>query len=302
MAGLLTSLVLFTTGVDMFSKTLFFVRSATLLALASSFGLAQTDGLAGSAGTFVPHQHRPRYVAPGTRASYYDPIRHVTVSYNTIWAGYAVVGSDFTQVQGSWIVSAVDCTKTPDSDSSEWVGIDGWSSNTVEQVGTDADCNGSKPFYYVWYEFFPLNTVVIPDVSIAAGDKFSASVVYDGDNEYTVSITNETSNQTFSKEVEFNGAGGSGAPKRNSAEWIEEMDGNELSDFGRDPFGQHFTGIGGSADSATDSSISGVIEDFGDAVQQSISTRNGTQNSKDTAVPSALASDGGSFVVTWKSE
>jgi hypothetical protein len=254
------------------------------------------------AATLLPRQHRPRFVAPGTRPPFFDPIRSVTVSYNTIWAGYAVTGFGFTQVQGSWTVTAVDCTKTPNSDSSEWVGIDGWSSNTVEQTGTDSDCNGKTPFYYVWYEFFPLNTVVISDISIAPGDKFSASVTYDGDNEYTVAITNVTTGQSFSKEVEFKGADGSGAPKRNSAEWIEEMDGNELSDFGVDPFGEFYTGVSGGTDSATDSSISGPITDFGSAVQKSISTKNGTSGSKDTAVPSPLASDGASFKVAWKSE
>src|ERR1700678_96552 len=252
--------------------------------------------------TIVRRQPRPRIVAPGTRPPYYDPLRHVTVSYNTIWAGYAVTGTDFTQVQGSWVVSAVDCTKTPNTDSSAWVGIDGWSSNTVEQVGTDADCNGKTPFYYVWYEFYPLNTVVIKDVSIAPGDKFSASVVYDGDNEYTVSIINETTGESFSKEVEFKGAEGSGVPLRNSAEWIEEMDGNQLSDFGRDLFGERFTEVSDGTNSAVDSTTSGVISNFGDAVQESISTKNGSQNSKDTAVPSALTSDGASFGVTWKSE
>jgi hypothetical protein len=282
-----------------------FAFSALTLLLAITPAVAQTPNATVSPhnpATIIPRQHRPRYVAPGTRPPFFDPIRNVTVSYNTIWAGYAVTGSAFTQVQGSWIVTAVDCTKTPNTDSSEWVGIDGWSSNTVEQTGTDADCNGKTPFYYVWYEFFPLNTVVITDVSIAPGDKFSASVTYDGDDEYTVSITNDTTGQSFSKEVEFKGAGGSGAPHRNSAEWIEEMDGNELSDFGVDPFGEFYTGVSGGTDSATDSSISGPINDFGSAVQRSISTKNGTSGSKDTAVPSPLASDGASFTVTWKSE
>jgi len=213
-----------------------------------------------------------------------------------------VTGTGFTQVQGSWIVTAVDCTKTPNTDSSEWVGIDGWTSNTVEQIGTDADCNGKTPFYYVWYEFYPLNTIVISDVSIAPGDKFSASVTYEGENEYTVSITNDSTGQSFSKEVEFKGADGSGVPPRNSAEWIEEMDGNELSDFGVDSFGEFYTGVSDGTDVATDSSISGGINAFGSAVQKSISTKNGSSGSKDTAVPSALASDGSSFTVTWKSE
>ncbi len=260
-----------------------------------------SDSAVGTA-RFVPRRHRPRIVAPGTRPPVYDPIRNVTVSYNTIWAGYAVTGTDFTYVQGSWIVAAVDCTKTPKTDSSEWVGIDGWSSNTVEQIGTDADCNGDTPYYYVWYEFYPLNTIAITDVSIAAGDKFSASVTYEGNNEYLVAITNETTRQSFSKEVEFTGADGSGVPMRNSAEWIEEMDGARLSDFDVDSFGALYTGVNSGTDEATDSSISGPITDFGSAVQESISTRNGTDKSKDTAVPSALASDGASFKVTWKSE
>lgn len=265
---------------------------------------AQIPAEGGSAGTvaFAPRQHGPRIVAPGTRPPVYDPIRDVTVSYNTIWAGYAVTGTDFTYVQGSWIVAAVDCTKTPNTDSSEWVGIDGWSSNTVEQIGTDADCNSETPFYYVWYEFYPLNTVAIRDVSIAAGDKFSASVTYEGSNKYLVAITNETTGEGFSKEVEFKGADGSGVPARNSAEWIEEMDGNRLSDFGVDSFGKLATGISTGVDEATDSSISGTIADFGSVVQESISTRNGSSNGKDTAVPSALASDGASFRVTWKAE
>lgn len=290
----------------MFSRTVFsktvlseIAISGILLALANVPTSAQVPT---AAALITPRQHRNRIVAPGTPAPVYDAIRNVTVSYNTIWAGYAVTGKSFTYVQGSWIVAAVDCTKTPNTDSSEWVGIDGWSSNTVEQVGTDADCNGKTPFYYVWYEFYPLNTIVISGVSIAAGDKFSASVTYDGNNEYTVSITNDTTAQTFSKEVEFKGADGSGVPPRNSAEWIEEMDGNELSDFGVDSFGERYTGVSDGTDSATDSTISGTIVDFGGAVQESISTKNGNKGSKDTAVPSALASDGASFTVTWKAE
>src|ERR1700683_816165 len=276
---------------------------AVLLALVAVTALAQVPSEPVSPQTteaIIPRRHGPRIVLPGTRPP--QVVDGVTVSYNLIWAGYAVTGTDFTQVQGSWIVTAVDCTKTPTSDSSEWVGIDGWTSNTVEQIGTDADCNGKTPFYYVWYEFYPLNTIVISDVSIAPGDKFSGSVTYEGENEYTVSITNDTSGQSFSKEVEFKGADRSGVPPRNSAEWIEEMDGNELSDFGIDPFGELYTGVSGGTDSAVDASTSGPIIDFGSAVQRSISTKNGSRGSEDTAVPSALASDGASFKVDWKSE
>ena len=249
----------------------------------------------------IPRQYRPRKVVPGMVPEY-DAARHVTISYNTIWTGYAVTGTDFTYVHGSWTVAPVDCTKTPNTDSSEWVGIDGWSSDTVEQTGTDADCNGKAPSYYVWYEFYPLNTIVIRTVSITPGEKFSASVTYDGNEEYTVEITNETTNESFSKEVKFNGAQGSGAPPRNSAEWIMEMDGNKLSDFGVDDFGELYTGVSGGIDTATASTGSGVINDFGTAVQESISTQNGKKSGTVTSAPSVLASDGSSFKVKWESE
>jgi hypothetical protein len=57
----------------------------------------------------------------------------------------AVTGSkaSVTDVTGSWTVPAVDCTSpngTPNGYSSFWVGIDGYGSNTVEQIGTDSDC------------------------------------------------------------------------------------------------------------------------------------------------------------------
>jgi hypothetical protein len=249
--------------------------------------------------TRTGRQGFPRSLAPHEER--YDFSRHVIVSYNTIWAGYAVTGSDFTYVQGSWIVTAVDCTKTPNTDSSEWVGIDGWSSNTVEQIGTDADCNGSTPYYWVWYEFYPYGSVVINTVSIAPGDRFSASVTYDGDKYYTVALKNETTNESFSKKVKFNGAFKSGPPKRNSAEWIMEMDGNELSDFGVDPFGEDYTDSLNNI--ATDSAVKkGVIKAFGADVNESITTKNGKKNSPVTSKPSALASDGASFKVTWKAE
>jgi hypothetical protein len=274
-----------------------------LLLLATLPALAQTSNATSSLTPDgrIPRQHPPRKVLPGTRPSWYDELNHVTVSYNESWAGYAVTGSGFTKVSGSWTVTAVNCSATPKTYSSQWVGIDGWTSDTVEQIGTDSDCSGSTPSYYVWYEFYPKNTVVISGVSIAPGDRFLASVVYDGSNEYTVSITNVTTNQSFSKEVSFSGTS-KAKPEWNSAEWIMEMDGAKLADFGTEPFGEYYTAVAGGNNTATDSSFSGVISGFGSAVQESITTKTGSSSSTDTAVPSVLASDGEGFTVTWKAE
>lgn len=39
--------------------------------------------------------------------------------------------------------------------SSVWVGLGGYNSSTVEQIGTEADCSNGTPVYYAWYQFYP---------------------------------------------------------------------------------------------------------------------------------------------------
>src|SRR5262245_38418315 len=68
------------------------------------------------------------------------------------WSGYAVTGApgSVTDVQGSWVVPAVTCSGGPNQYAAIWVGIDGFNSNTVEQTGTDSDCQNGTPTYYAW--------------------------------------------------------------------------------------------------------------------------------------------------------
>jgi len=166
------------------------------------------------------------------------------------WSGYAVTGSAFTSAQGSWTVPSVDCDKTPNTYGSFWVGIDGYSSDTVEQTGTDSDCDGENPDYYAWYEFYPAASVLISGISVSPGDQMSAEVTYNG-SEFKVEITNETTGQSFSKSKSVSGA------KRSSAEWITEAPcctarGGilPLSDFGTVFLGVDYTGVGGTDDAA----------------------------------------------------
>jgi hypothetical protein len=243
----------------------------------------------------APRQHVPRRVYPGRPER---KIGNVTVSDSTNWSGYAVTGSSFTSAKGSWIVPSVNCSVTPSTYSSFWVGIDGWTSNTVEQTGTDSDCSGSSPSYYAWYEFYPKGSYLISSVPVSPGNKISADVVYNG-SEFTVTITNETTGATFSKSAKVSRAA------RSSAEWIAEAPccggGGSilpLSDFGTVDFGQDYTSVT-STNYATDSTITGPISDFGAGVNESImvSSKGATE-----ASPSALSTDGSSFTVTWKSE
>jgi Peptidase A4 family len=271
-----------------------------LLTLAVLPALAQAPASPASPqdeSAIVPRQHAPRRAYPGTSPRV---IENVTVSDSTNWSGYAVTGSSFTSAKGSWVIPTVNCTKTPNTYSSFWVGIDGWTSTTVEQTGTDSDCNGKTPSYYAWYEFYPAGSVLISSVPVSPGNKMSATVTWISGTEFEVSITNESTGKSFSKTGRVSGA------QRTSAEWIAEApcctnSGGilPLADFGTVDFGDDYTGVSSTND-ATDSSTSGDIGAFGSNIQEAIMVNGST--GADEAVPSGLSSDGTSFTVTWDSE
>jgi len=217
-------------------------------------------------------------------------VANVTVSNSTSWAGYVVTGSSFTSAKGSWTIPTVDCSKTPNTYSSFWVGIDGWISPTVEQTGTDADCDGTTPSYYAWYEFYPAASVVISGVSVAPGNVISAAVSYSG-SEFTITITNETTGKSYSKSGKVSGAA------RSSAEWIAGGL-SPLPDFGTVYFGEDYTDVSGT-NYAADSTNSGPIGSFGKNVYKvNLVNSSGTP----VLVTSPLTADGTSFFVTWEFE
>ena len=213
------------------------------------------------------------------------------------WSGYAVTGSSFTFAKGSWHVPEVDCSKTPNTYSAFWEGIDGYSDKTVEQTGTASDCDGTTAQYYAWYEFYPAGSVPI-SMPIEAGDVMGASVTY-SDGKFTVSIHNHTTGAEFSKTLAVAGA------KRTSAEWIAEAPSNSsgeilpLADFVRASFGADYASDPGT-NYATDSAVSdGPIIDFGSNYHEITMVSSG---SVVEATPTALTADGTSFRVNWKAE
>jgi hypothetical protein len=137
------------------------------------------------------------------------------------WSGYAVETNLNTpgsgavnEVHGKWHVPAV--TGKIGSYSSFWVGIDGFSSSTVEQIGTDSDMSSGVPQYYAWFEMYPQASKFISTLVVNAGDAIAASVTYNGNDKFTLQINNETTGGTFSIVQSLPGAA------RSSAEWIAE--------------------------------------------------------------------------------
>jgi hypothetical protein len=116
-------------------------------------------------------------------------MHRITDSTSSNWSGYAVTGSRFTSVSASWTQPTAKCSGT--AYSSFWVGLDGDTSNTVEQTGTDADCSGSTPQYYAWYEMYPKFPVNLK-FTVRPGDHLSASVTTNGSGQFTLTITDST--------------------------------------------------------------------------------------------------------------
>ena len=253
------------------------------IAILPAFAQVSTD----QAPQVTPRQHRPIK----------DRVEHGDgTSTSTNWSGFAVTGSSFTAAKASWIVPTATCS-SGEQYAAFWVGLDGYSSETVEQTGTDSDCVGKNPSYYAWYEFYPAGSVLI-NLTIKPGDHMVASVVYNG-SEFTIKIEDVTTGKSYTKSSTVSGA------QRSSAEWIAEApcctgSGGilPLADFSTVLFGEDSTGIGGT-NYAKNGSTKGPIGLFpASSIEQiMMATSGGTAE----ATPSALSTDGTSFSVTWNS-
>jgi hypothetical protein len=149
---------------------------------------------------------------------------------STNWSGYAAADGTYTSVSASWVQPAGTCTSAT-SYSSFWVGLDGYSSGSVEQDGTDTDCVNGQPQYYGWSETYPDPAESFGQV-VEPGDTMTASVVYQGSNEFQLNLADETQGWTATITQSVPGAA------RSSAEVIIEAPSSSsggvlpLADFG----------------------------------------------------------------------
>lgn len=165
------------------------------------------------------------------------------------WAGFADVEggtNTISSVSGEWVIPYVECPRgnyqLQDAIISEWVGIDGFSDGTVEQLGTATQCFEGVTYYYVWYEMFPAGTIEEgPAICISnnvdcpqPGDRIAASVTVAPGGIYTLSLTD------FNRQQESFSVTASCDPSvcaDTSAEWIVERAAYEL------PFGAQFISL-----------------------------------------------------------
>jgi hypothetical protein len=110
---------------------------------------------------------------------------------STNWSGYVDTGSDFTEVNGSWIEPSVTCGGKTTALVAFWVGLDGYTSDSVEQDGTLIECYEGTAYQYTWWEMYPTNDIQVVGESVKSGDKIYAAVVRSG-HSYTLTVTDST--------------------------------------------------------------------------------------------------------------
>jgi Peptidase A4 family len=211
-----------------------------------------------------------------------------TMVVSSNWSGYAATGQRFSDVKGSWVQPSVSCTSRRAQYASFWLGLDGYSSDTVEQIGADSDCQGrNRSSYYAWYEMYPSGSVEVP-LSVEPGDSLSAQVAVSGST-YTLTISDSRSGIYATRQT-LTGAANS------SAEWIAESPEicsftctlASLADFGTLTFSN--------AAAATSGSRTEPIGAFPNSEEIVMETSNGTVR----AQPSSLSVGGSVFSDTWK--
>lgn len=134
---------------------------------------------------------------------------------------------------------------------SVWVGIDGYGSKGVEQIGTGAYVSGGQVTYRAWYEMLPADCVYIPSSSMTVnpGDVMTGSVAYvSASNTFVLSLVDVTQSTNFSISM---AAPAAPVGTRASAEWIVEAPTTvgqgiqSLANYGTVTFTNAYATIGG---------------------------------------------------------
>jgi hypothetical protein len=210
------------------------------------------------------------------------------------WAGYSTATNmddpepgSVSRITGMWKLPDIYC-RNPFQDyfSSFWIGIDGFSSSSVEQIGTEADCINGMEVYSAWYEMYPLPSQDT-NLTLSPGDLIYAEINYLYNETFNLTLIDITTGESFSV-LEKNSS-----PERVSAEWIVESPSVNnkivpLTNFGPFTFINATVTINNHTGSINDSAWhykAIVMEDASHRIR---------------AIPSLLKNKGDSFQVVWE--
>ncbi len=140
------------------------------------------------------------------------------LSFSSNWSGYGATSKQgpFNYVHSRFVQPSISCNGTRANWASEWVGLDGFNSNTVEQDGTDAWCGGPDrmtPHYAAWYELYPAPSFNV--FRVKPGDVIDTVVVFKH-GKFHLTVSDLTSHRSHSTVAACS------VCVRSSAEWIIE--------------------------------------------------------------------------------
>ena len=255
---------------------------AALASLALAFGTLAAPASA-SASVRAHTTARAAAIGPMIRAGHGTPpmIAHGG-SRNSVessnWSGYAANGSKYSSVSANWTQPTAKCSSGTQY-AAFWVGLDGYSSDSVEQTGSDSDCDAGSPDYYGWYEMYPADPVYYNN-PVSPGDSMSASVTVSGDA-YTLVLTDHTRDWTQTQHITESGLSDSSAEAIVEAPCCTASGGPlPLADFGTIPF----------------SSVTVDGSPISDSNPTEIIMVDNQGRDKDTI---SSSTDGNSFTATW---
>jgi hypothetical protein len=270
----------------------------SLIALLPALGMLAVSGSAANASPAGSNAARAAAIAKAAikgltigqhdtdqRTGFTSQVAGQTQVQSTNWSGYADTGSNFSKVTASWTEPSLSSCGFTIALAAFWVGIDGYSSDTVEQDGTLIECYFGSVYQYTWWEMYPTNDIQTVGDTLSPGDSISASVVRSGDS-YTLAVTDSTNSaNSFSTTQTCSDCANS------SAEWIAEAPSGE---FGVYPLADFGSWTAANA-TVTEGSTSGVISSFTD---DEITMVDSSGNVK--AQPGSLNSSGNGFSVAWE--
>jgi hypothetical protein len=220
----------------------------------------------------------------GAQPAPQPPVPAIAVGQHTShnWSGYAATSGTYTGVTGTWNVPVPGINGTPGVGAT-WVGIGGVSSHDLIQAGTeDVAAGGGQAQFQTWIEMLPQASQQVP-VAVVPGDSVTVSIDEQGagSGNWQISITNNTTGQTYLTNVQY-------ASSESSVEWVMEAPSGSRGVLPLD----NFTSVSFTVASAIQN---GQTVDLSQTGAYPITMLNA--NNQPLAVPSAVGSNGSSFSV-----
>jgi hypothetical protein len=222
-------------------------------------------------------------------------------AYN--WAGYIATAksgtTNVTSVSGTFTVPALTPSDSVSGTVAIWVGIDGYDSTTLQQIGVVCEWNATTQTQvnYAYFSMYPVKPVLIVAIPVDTGDSISAAVFYEGKSEYRLTLKNNTKGIAVKIPTAYTTVLHT---EHSSAQWVVEQMHNDtsfsnlslarLADFGVVSFTKCMATIGPKSTKVQS------IDEFDSVPVTLVSTVGAT-----VAHPTALAPDGQSFTVVFAS-